>query len=176
MVENKVIIISGKKGEGKTTKLQNIVVALKNENIIINGFTSTASIVNGERNTYSLVDVNTNKSIVLSSSIPETNYIPIGRFFFNPIAITMGEELLTSKDNTKSVSIIDEVGPFELQDNVWHNSLTNLIRNTNNLIIIVIREKLMNEVINKYKFKYYTIFNLDNDDKAIINEIKLGLI
>ena len=176
MIENRVIIISGKKGEGKTTKLQNIVIALKNENIIINGFTSTASIVNRERNTYSLVDVNTNKSVVLSSSIHVSNYKPIGRFFFNPIAITLGEELLNSKGNTKSVSIIDEVGPFELQDYVWNDSLTNLLRNTNNLIIIVIREKLVYDVINKYKFNNYTIFNLDNDDNTIINEIKLGLI
>ena len=41
MANNKVIIITGNKGEGKTTKLLNIIDLLKKDNIRIAGFTAT---------------------------------------------------------------------------------------------------------------------------------------
>ena len=49
MVKNKVIIITGNKGEGKTTKLQRIVKLIKKEKISMTGFLAYADLKDGDR-------------------------------------------------------------------------------------------------------------------------------
>ena len=137
MSSNKVIIITGNKGKGKTTKLLNIIDLLKKENIRIAGFTAESEWNNGERNKYILVDINSDTSITLCTSNPCEGYKQYGRFFFNPEAIKFGQELLASHRNEKLVVVVDEVGPFELENKVWHSPLKYHLENTQNTIFSV---------------------------------------
>lgn len=173
MTNNKVIIITGSKGEGKTTKLLNIINLLKKENIKIAGFTATGEWNNGERNKYTLNDINSEKSVILCTGFPVEDYQQHGRFYFNPKAIKFGNKLLKTNAKENLLIIIDEVGPFELDDQVWHNSLSQQLKTTQNTILLSVREKLVNNIIEKYNLKNASIYTIKEPDLNIVREIKL---
>ena len=172
-MNNKVIIITGNKGEGKTTKLLNIIDLLKKENIRIAGFTAVSEWNNGERNKYILVDINSDKSITLCTSNPCEGYKQYGRFFFNPEAIKFGQELLASHRNERLIVVVDEVGPFELENKVWHSPLKYHLENTQNIILLSVRKKLVNDVLEKYNLHNATIYDIEEPIHNIIRKIKL---
>jgi len=174
-MNNKVIIITGNKGVGKTTKLLNIIGLLKSEGVNIVGFTAACDWNNGERNEYRLVDVNSDKSITLCTIFPDVNYEQSGRFYFNPTAVQYGKKLLTAHSDEKLVIIIDEVGPFELDNKVWHSSLIYQLESTQNIILISVRKNLVNNIINKYKLKNVAVYSIDEPDLNIIKEINLTI-
>lgn len=171
MASSKVIIITGSKGEGKTTKLQELVKLIKESGISINGIIAEALIINNKRNTYSLLDIESNNSYILCSSNTIKNAIKIGNFFFNKDAIKFGNQIIMSDRDDKNILVIDEIGPFELKDKVWHNSLNTQLNHTNNLIIITVRNSLIKEVIQKYNIKNPKIFSVGENTENIINEI-----
>ncbi|MBC8319383.1 MAG: hypothetical protein H8E34_01535 [Bacteroidetes bacterium] len=171
MNTNKVIIITGDKGEGKTTKLLNIIDLLKKENISIAGFTAQAEWIDGVRNKYTLHDVNSESAITLCTGYKIEGYYQHGRFYFNPQAIDCGINLLTTKYKSKSVIVIDEVGPFELKNKIWHDGLLYQLKNTANTILMSVREKLVCDVIEKFSLKTVIIYKLNEPNIKIINKI-----
>ncbi|NQU34941.1 MAG: hypothetical protein HQ521_17070 [Bacteroidetes bacterium] len=173
MVKNKVIIITGNKGEGKTTKLQRVVKLLKKENISMSGFSAYADLIDGDRNGYTLVDIVSSKSIILCVNEPCSTYEKIGRFYFNPLAIKFGQKLLNTNPFEKTLIVIDEVGPFELQNKIWHDSLLHQLGIPQNIILLIVRTKLVDEIIKKFNIGNANIHTLSGDDMEIVNEIKM---
>lgn len=172
MANNKVILITGNKGEGKTTKLRGIARILKQEKIPVVGFLATAEINNGHRNTYKLSDINTGISNQLCSSIPQQNHQKIGKFYFNEETLKLGNSILNNIGNEKKVVIIDEIGPFELQEKLWHLPLLYQLNKTTNVVIISVRNSLVEDVIKKYSITNYRCYKVIDNDEEIINEIK----
>lgn len=172
MVKNKVIIITGNKGEGKTTKLQRIVKLIKKEKISMTGFLAYADLKDGDRNGYTLVDIVSSKSIILCSNEPCSTYEKIGRFYFNPLAIKFGQKLLNTNPVEKTLIVIDEVGPFELQNKIWYDSLVYQLGIPKNVILLIVRTKLVDEIIRKFEITNAKIYKLSGDDMDIVNEIK----
>ena len=172
MVKNNVIIITGNKGEGKTTKLQRIVKLLKKEKISMTGFLAYADLKDGDRNGYTLVDIVSSKSIILCSNEPCSTYEKIGRFYFNPLAIKFGQKLLNTNPVEKTLIVIDEVGPFELQNKIWYDSLVYQLGIPKNVILLIVRTKLVDEIIRKFEITNAKIYKLSGDDMDIVNEIK----
>ena len=172
MVKNNVIIITGNKGEGKTTKLQRIVKLIKKEKISMTGFLAYADLKDGDRNGYTLVDIVSSKSIILCSNEPCSTYEKIGRFYFNPLAIKFGQKLLNTNPVEKTLIVIDEVGPFELQNKIWYDSLVYQLGIPKNVILLIVRAKLVDEIIRKFEITNAKIYKLSGDDMDIVNEIK----
>ena len=172
MVKNNVIIITGNKGEGKTTKLQRIVKLIKKEKISMTGFLAYADLKDGDRNGYTLVDIVSSKSIILCSNEPCSTYEKIGRFYFNPLAIKFGQKLLNTNPVEKTLIVIDEVGPFELQNKIWYDSLVYQLGIPKNVILLIVRTKLVDEIIRKFEITNTNIYKLSVDDIDIVNEIK----
>lgn len=172
MVKNNVIIITGNKGEGKTTKLQRIVKLIKKEKISMTGFLAYADLKDGDRNGYTLVDIVSSKSIILCSNEPCSTYEKIGRFYFNPLAIKFGQKLLNTNPVEKTLIVIDEVGPFELQNKIWYDSLVYQLGIPKNVILLIVRAKLVDEIIRKFEITNTNIYKLSVDDIDIVNEIK----
>ena len=173
MASNKVIIITGNKGEGKTTKLLNIIDLLRKENIRIAGFTATSAWNNGKRDEYILNDINSEKSITLCTSYAVESCNQYGRYYFNPLAIRFGESLLDTNTKDKTVIVIDEVGLFELENKVWHSSLIYQLENTQNIILLTVRKKLVNNILEKYNLQNSSIYTLKETSQTIIREIQL---
>jgi len=176
IMNNKVIIIKGNKGDGKTTKLKNIVNLLKTANVGVAGFVAVGEWQNGKRSKYTLVDILTFKMSVICTVTATDGYQKHGRFYFNPNTIEFGENVLANIPTKKNVVVIDEIGPFELDGEVWHNSLQSLLNNTNHVLLISVRNKLIDEVINKYKLKNMLVFDVKSSDNEIIKKIEEFLI
>jgi len=172
-MNNKVIIITGEKGEGKTTKLLNIIDLLNKEKVSAIGFTAKAELEDGERNKYTLVDINSSNTITMCSAKPNENYNKYGRFYFNPSAINFGNKLLSDNMNKESIIVMDEIGPFEIDNKLWHKSLQLILNTTQNTLLLSVRKKLINNIIDKYKLENVFIYSVNDPSNNIIKEIKL---
>jgi len=170
MIKN-TIIITGEKGEGKTTKLLSIVDMLKSYNLKVEGFVALGSWRNNERSSYKLVDVSTGNSIIICTVENIDGYTKHGKFYFNPVAVEAGEDILLKNFTKKTVVVIDEVGPFELNNKVWHKILTHQLQNTHNILVLSVRKKLVPQVINKYKLLNVKVYGISEPNDVITKEI-----
>ena len=90
----------------------------------------------------------------------------------------MGQDILDDPmicDN--DLVIVDEIGPFELDGKIWANSLTRLLDRQCCALLLVVREQLITEVIQKWKLNDPVIIDIEqtkNDQAAAIISSKLG--
>ena len=96
--------------------------------------------------------------------------IEIGPFKFLKVAFEKANEFLITFSSKKESQylIIDELGKLELKKQGLHDSAAKLIPdymfNDNKGLILVIRTSLLEEVINHYQIKAYTL--ISNEDLA----------
>jgi len=176
MSSNKVVIITGDKGGGKTTKIVEIIDNLKRNCVAVTGFVAIGEWKNGERSRYTMVDVITGKSAIICTATITDGYDKHGRFYFNPHAVDFGETILYCSQNKVSVVVIDEIGPFELEGEVWHNSLVHHLENTQNTLVISVRKKLVDEIVKKYNLTNVSVFNTQAGNDYIVKEIMQNVI
>jgi nucleoside-triphosphatase len=176
MNNTKVIIITGNKGDGKTTMLLKIVDVLNNYNTNVAGFVAVGEWRNGERSKYTLVDILSGKSAIICTDTAINGYDKHGRFYFNPLAIKFGEKILSNTQKQNWVIVIDEIGPFELEGKVWHKLLLHHIEKTQNLLLLSVRESLVDEIVEKYKLTNVIIYNTKANVSAIVKEIRQNVI
>ncbi len=159
MQNRSIYIISGKQGFGKTTMLKSIIGELQSKDVKVGGFIAEGTWMNGIRDGFSLLRIIDNYSIPLCQSKPKKGYFNLGRFWFNPEAVKIGEETL-DYGMTKDVDIvvIDEIGIFELQEKIWHGTFMKLLNERRIPVLITVREKIIKEVIEKFQLKNVIIF------------------
>ncbi len=170
MTDKKVIIIKGAVGEGKTTKLQHLSNLLLKKDILVSGFLASASFIGGERNTYKLQKIGSDESTILCSTIPHDGYEKIGKYYFNNKSIGYGEQII-SENISNNVIVIDEIGRFELDGKVWHNSLASLLQKKNIVIMISVRDSLVENILHKFSVTNYSIYSTKHKNEDIINEV-----
>lgn len=96
---------------------------------------------------------------------PSKNYIKIGDYKFDNAVFTKGNELikLWLEENTFDFLCLDEIGKLELNNKGWHSSFINILKhqkqNINKNYIVVVRDYLVNDVINQYNIKDFTVTN-----------------
>ena len=172
MQNSNVYIISGKQGSGKTTMLKSIIGELQSRDVKLGGFIAEGSWKNGIRDGFSLLRIIDNYTIPLCQSEPKKGYFNIGRFWFNPDAIKIGEEAIHIT-MTKDVDmiVIDEIGIFELQEKIWYNSFMQLLNESKLLLLISVRSKILNEVIKVFKLSNYFLCSTEDKVNSIVNVI-----
>jgi nucleoside-triphosphatase THEP1 len=173
----KVFIITGAIGEGKTTMARNLAEVFKKNNIQVGGILSERIMTNAQTTGYDLVDIETNDKEILLRQNDETDKERIGRFAIYPEGIKKGIALLTpSRIRGKRIVVIDEVGLLELENRGWSYSLQNLINESANHILIAVRDSMTKEVIEKWNLKDTFIYRVSETDyltvsKLIIDEV-----
>ena len=145
-----VIIISGDRGEGKTTFLKKYINELSEKFSDIYGF--YAENRNGS-DEYVIHNLNSNKKEILCKrNSPETGNLQIGDFRFDENSIKKGEIWIKKgfkADNP--VFVIDEVGKFELDGLVWDNILKEIITLDKGVLVLTVRKNFLEAVIKKYE-------------------------
>ena len=119
-----VFIITGGKGEGKSTFAENVARLLKEKGIKCAGFISRGNWDGTSRQGFTLYDLESGREKLLCSVDRSTGPIRQGRFWFSPEALKMGEDIISDaalKSNT--VTIIDEVGPLEIGGKGWYRAI-----------------------------------------------------
>ncbi|MFP4025641.1 MAG: nucleoside-triphosphatase [Thiohalospira sp.] len=166
----KVFIITGSIGQGKTTFIQKIIQNLDSKGIAVGGIYSPRVMQGNTTVGYDIIDINTNeREVFLRQNFAGKN-TKIGRFNINLQGLQKGVKALkkTTNTNTKIV-VIDEVGRLELENNGWAKNIEELIHNSQNHILLVIRDRFVEKVIEKWEIENYHVFDISEKDFASIS-------
>lgn len=120
---SEVLCFSGVSGSGKTTAIQKMVKESYCRKIA--GFITIGDYKNGQRHSFWIRDVVTNRSILLAQrNLPAR--ITQGAFGFTPEGLQFGNSCLRDVEQVE-VLFIDEVGPLELRGEGWYPSLQKIM-------------------------------------------------
>ncbi|PIQ29543.1 MAG: hypothetical protein COW63_12505 [Bacteroidetes bacterium CG18_big_fil_WC_8_21_14_2_50_41_14] len=165
----RIILLYGKQNEGKTTRLLEIFDELNKLKTVMAGFAAPGVWHNGQKTGYNLLVLPTRNLLPLASIIPDQNPVQHGRFFFNQATIDHGNQLILNAIKTKpAVFFIDEIGRFELESHIWHDSFRLITHIKNMTLIVGVREQYLAGVKEKFKLQKTTDFHISTDIKIII--------
>jgi len=149
-----VIIVCGSERTGKSTFLTKIIHQLKEKNIRPGGFIAPALYENDINIGHDLVDLSKGQRIALSRFQGDAAMPAVGKFFFSEEGIETGKKILALENLTNTdVVVVDEVGPWELQNQGWGHHLTQLVKSYDNPMIWVVRRSIVDKVIENWSLK-----------------------
>lgn len=152
----KIIIISGKQGEGKTTRCQKLVKQMKEQGLKVGGIIAPGTWKDGQRFSIGLLDLQTQETYPFATRDVQEGWEQIHTFYFNPQSIKKGEELLREHSKTSDWVFIDEVGKFDIKGKVWGPILQELLQQDINLVLSV-RDIFVEEVIEYFGIQDYDL-------------------
>ena len=180
---NKVFIITGSKGRGKTTLVKAVINRLGNQGITAAGILAPELVEKGERIGYYVHNIVTGEEVVLcrrSDGMPDaptTNndqeaLTVMGSgarrpFVFIQEAIELGESALHIQQHDNSskpcIVVVDELGPFELDGKCWATAMDRLTGTWTGPMLWVVRQSLINEMLKRWPARQHMIFSIDKD-------------
>jgi nucleoside-triphosphatase len=164
---NRIFIVTGPTGSGKSVFLSQLVTALQAEKIRISGFVADKHFPADRDYFYEIRDVQSGRSIMLSSREPAEGWLKTGNFYFNPLAVAYGNELLTGLQNRDTdLIVIDEIGPFELEGRMWAGAVSRLLAETDLPMIWVVRYGLVEQVIRKWDLRRPVLIDIDRNSAS----------
>jgi nucleoside-triphosphatase THEP1 len=168
----KIFIVTGAIGQGKSTCIQNIITMLREANISIGGIYSPKIIDQGITVGYDIINIQSGEREIFLRLDGERHFARIGRFYIYPAGLQKGKGALTEsvRDHNR-ITIIDEVGRLELENQGWAKEL-DLINSSHNHILLTMRDGFAEELIRKLNLKPMGLYNIaEYDYKAIGAEI-----
>lgn len=155
--EHKIIIISGKPQEGKTSFLRKVISMLQKDNIDIDGIIAKGIDKNGERLGFELSHIKSGNTFQFATTEPTENYIQYGPYYFDPTVFEKVNILL--KNAKTSCIILDEIGPLELQEKGWAPAIQQILA-ANLPMIWVVRKSLLERVLAHWKISQAQVFDI----------------
>jgi len=175
-MNNQVYIVTGTQGSGKTTLLKKVTEGLKGKELCVGGFVAEGIWKDDHRYGFNLLSMQGSISIPLCTKEPVEDYLKFGHFYFNPAAILFGNEIITRDKRLADIMIIDEIGIFELEEKLWFEAFNQLLKTTSMPVLISVREKIVQQIIEKFNLKRVTLIQagdrLDETVEAIISGFK----
>ncbi len=167
----KIFILTGQLGQGKTTQLIKILEILKENNIPAGGIYSSRIMEGNVTTGYDIVDIMNMKRKPFLRQNGEESYSKIGRFYIYPEGLQFGIEALKPSANINNkIVIIDEVGKLEFENNGWASSIQELVDNANCHLLLVIRDSLVEKITQKWDFRQKFIYNISDMNYLAIGD------
>lgn len=166
--QQKVFIITGKVGSGKTTCIKNIIEKFQQENISVSGIYSSRLVENNITTGYDIVNISTNKSIKFLRIKRDSSKQKIGSFYIFNEGLNAGNDAL--QNSNSQVIIIDEIGKLEYSGNGWYSAIKQIIENSDSHTILVVRKEFVTQIIEKFKVKPNSILNVSDENCNAISE------
>lgn len=154
-METKVYILTGNIQTGKTTALLNWCKQLND----VSGLATP--ILNGKRCFYNIL---TAESFAMEATENEINTLAIGRFVFSQAAFDTANAILLQAIESQYI-VVDEIGPLELQQKGLYKSIEFLLKENKNNLLLVVRKKLVESVIEFFKLQQVSILTVDDLQK-----------
>ena len=159
--KQKVFIIAGSVGQGKTTFLINVLSELKNWDIKTGGFYSPRLMENNETTGYDIVDISTGEREGFLRKTEDPGLKSIGKYQLFQDGLNKGITALKASNNLNSrIVVIDEVGNLELEGKGWASSLDALIHASDHHILMVVRENFVEKVVARWHLKQSNVLNI----------------
>lgn len=161
----KVFIITGSVGEGKTTYAKKLIEYFKENNIKPGGILSERVMTGSQTTGYDVVNIETGEKEAFLRQHEKSGSEKIGRFNICPKGLAMGKAILSSfLLSEKRIVVIDEVGSLELRNKGWASCIDELLERSGHHIIITVRDIYVDEVIRKWDLVEAIIFNIRETD------------
>jgi len=166
-----IFIITGKVHSGKTTFLSRLTERLKEKHVSMAGFLSQGTFSGDRRSSFSLVNIHNRAQIILASIEKGEDWIPFGRFFFNPEALSEGEKIIRKGlEQRTDLVVLDELGPFELEGGGWTQILELLEKEYELAQLWVVREQLLERVLDRWNIPGENVFRVNPHEEERINQ------
>lgn len=166
-----VFIITGPPQGGKTTCLQSILPHLRQQGVRIHGIIAHGLMNDCIRTGFILEDLATGKRYPLSSSTPIPEAIQWKRFFFQPEGLRAGFSALAFQGKPGfDLTIVDEVGPFEIGGGVWAPCLDQMVWEMPRPLLWIVRKSLLREVISRWQLNDPEVFEIPVPDPEAVAE------
>ena len=165
-----LFIITGEQGEGKTTFLMEVLPKLAEEGVRIRGILAPGYFHDGHRAGFSLIDLATGASEELCSEVSSPCCEKHGRFYFRSEGLSFGFNALRIplvSDKT-DLLVIDEVGMFELNGEVWAGCIDTLIGKPFPPMIWTVRHSLVNVVAERWPVTRTVVVEVSSASHAMV--------
>lgn len=163
MQQAPLFILTGDRASGKTTFLMHLIQILKSNGLQPEGFYAIGYWQNNQRSKFELVNITTNKRILLCKTETETDWPYHQPYYFNPEAIRKGNDILKlSVKKNADIIIIDEVGKLEIRGFIWHHFLKKQAREMDKPMLWVIRKPFIKEALNTFGISHSTIIDIEH--------------
>ncbi|HPS17485.1 MAG TPA: nucleoside-triphosphatase [Bacteroidales bacterium] len=159
--DQRIIVLTGKGNVGKTSFLEKIITILKEEGRDVRGILSVGVLEQNYKTGYNLLNISTGeeKLFIKDENFPEST--KFRKFYFSNDGLKWGMKILESEINFDSqILIIDEIGPWELEEGGWAESLNKLAAHSKYKMIWVVREEILTDVIGKWNLKNPVIIDV----------------
>ncbi len=167
--KQKVFIITGEVGGGKTGCIKNIIANFQQENISVSGIYSSRIVENDITIGYDIINISTNESTKFLRREGDLTQQKIGRFYIFNEGLDAGNNAIKNSDS--QIIIIDEIGKLELTEKGWFGAIEQIIENSDSHLILVVRNESVNQIIEKFEIKYEPVLNISNENCKTILEI-----
>lgn len=163
MNQAQIYILSGKQGEGKTTRCLEIVNQLKSKGERVGGFVAPGFWENNVRSEFDLMDIQSGQKFPFAKRKQEKDWLKIKSFYFNPETIKVGEAILRKAVLGSDWIVLDEIGKLDIQGYVWSTIFSELISIMDKKWIICVRDIFVDEVITHWQLQNVKLFHIKDD-------------
>ncbi len=108
------------------------------------------------------MNVHTKELFAMKVTEKEKDALEIGRHRFSMHAFKQANGIIQSALNKEGWLIVDEIGPLELQQKGLYMSVKKVLENGSHNIIFVIRDTILNDVVNFFSLDKSKIIFLDS--------------
>jgi nucleoside-triphosphatase THEP1 len=166
-----IFILTAGVGAGKTSTARDIIQSLQKRGVRCRGFLSAGIDVDGVRSGFRLEDIQSSESVILCQTTYQEGWTPTGRYYFNPESLEFGNKILNSANLAETdLVVIDEIGPMELNNHGWAESIRTLCQSSPTPQLWIVRESLVKQVVRKWSVGDIRIFHLEQDQKEAIEQ------
>jgi nucleoside-triphosphatase THEP1 len=170
--DQKVLIITGKIGQGKSTFLSEIVQQWKTKEINVGGFIAKAIFIDGARKGYNLINIETNEIIQLARDSGNMGMQRAGKYYFFDEGLAEGKKILSPESSAKKdLVIVDEIGFMELEGKGWAESVNCLMNESSCKMLWVVRETILEDVIKKWNLKNPVVIDISQTTVTAASEL-----
>jgi len=172
-----IFVVTGRVHGGKTTFVGELVEALKEKDLRVSGFLSRGTFRDGRRDSFFLEDLAEGTEIPLATLDPREGWFRYRRFYFNPIALEKGTEMVTGRSGLASdLIVVDEVGPLELQGMGWYSLLREVAAMDTIPQVWVAGDRVVDDVMEKWGIAPENVVRADTGIEHDAREELLGLL
>ncbi|SMO54449.1 Nucleoside-triphosphatase THEP1 [Saccharicrinis carchari] len=149
-----IFIIAGEKGSGKTSFLLQLINLLETKRRIVAGFVSAHDL---KSDIYSIKNIQTHQKVNLMERVDSFHQRPHHfKLFTN--AVEVGNNWINTLLKTPPhIGIIDEIGSYELMEELWAKSFTQLIKSPLP-IIFTCKKKHLKAILEKWNIEPKAVF------------------